>query len=113
MTSRARSRRFLSFSLSHLILIRAMRSKASKRSLPTAAASAKESDEDDRSKKRVRWGSRSDGEEMGTITVSVEFEGTGEEGSTAPDIEKVRPFLQHRATSQTSFPGPWIDLSCD
>lgn len=97
VTARALSRRLLLFfSFSHLIPIRAMRSKASKRPLSTAPTSAGESDDDGISKKRVRWESRSDNGEMGAVTAPGEFDGTGEEGSTAPDSEKVRLSLQHR-----------------
>lgn len=91
-----RSLSFLSFS--HLILIHAMRSQTSKRSLQIAPASTRGSDEDGGSKKRVRWESRSDDEEMGTITAS-DLEGAGEEGSTTPDNEKVRLFLVQRRTA--------------
>ena len=75
-----------------------MRSKASKRSLSTAPANAGESDEDERSKKRVRWDPKSD-DEMGGITASDDFEGTGEERSTTSDNEKVRLFLHRRTLS--------------
>jgi len=74
-----------------------MRSKAPKRSLSTAPASAGESDDDGISKKRVRWESRSDNEEVGTM--SGDLDGTGEEGSTIPDDEKARLFLQRRTIS--------------
>jgi len=70
-----------------------MRSKASKRSWSTAPASEGESDEDDRSKKRVRWESRSNDEEMGTATASGDIDETGEEGRMTPDNEKVSPLL--------------------
>ena len=76
-----------------------MRSKAPRRSLSTAPASAGESDEDGRSKKRVRWESRSDDEETRTVTASDDLEGTGEEGGTIPDNEQVRLGLQRRAAS--------------
>ena len=69
-----------------------MRSKASKRSLSTAPASAEESD-DGRSKKRVRWESRSDNEVIGPATASDDSDGTGEEGDTTLDNEQVRLFL--------------------
>ena len=72
-----------------------MRHGASKRSL----SNARTSNEDGESKKRVRWESRSDDEEIGTITASDDLEGTGEEGSTAADIEKVRLFSMVHYTS--------------
>lgn len=75
-----------------------MRSKASKRSLSTAPASAGEPDEGERSKKKVRWDPKSD-DEMGKATASDDFEGTGEECSTISDNEKVRSFLHHRIVS--------------
>lgn len=78
-----------------------MRPKASKRSLSTAPTSA-ESDDDGRSKKKVRWESRSDNEGTGTVTASGDFYGTGEEGNATPDSEKVHLFLQRRAAFQTS-----------
>ena len=92
-----------------------MRSKALKRPPSTAPASTRGSDEGGGSVKRVRWESRSDNdEEMGTITASDDFEGTGEEGSTTPDNEKVRLFSQRCAASWTSCPWfPSIDLSCN
>ena len=100
VTTRALSRRLFSFfSFPHLILIHAMRSKASKRSLSTAPANTGESDDDGISRKRVRWESRSDNEEIGTVTASDDYDGTGEEGSTAPDNEKVCLFLQRHTTS--------------
>jgi len=103
VTSRAPSRKlppFLSFP--HLILIHPMRNKASKRPLSTARGS----DEEGGSIKRVRWESRSDDEEIGTMTASDDPEEAGEEGSTTPDIEKVRLFLRCRAVSRTSRSRP-------
>ena len=76
-----------------------MRSKASKRSWSIAPVSEGESGEDDKSKKRVRWESRPDDEEMGTVTASGDIDETGEEGSTTPDNEKVSLFLQRYTTS--------------
>lgn len=71
-----------------------MRSKASKRSLSTAPVSAGESDEDGRSKKKVRWDPKSDDEEVRTtVTASDDFEGTSEERSMTSDNEKVRLFF--------------------
>ena len=88
--------------LSLLALVLAMRPKASKRSLSTAPASAGNSDEDDRSKKRVRWDPKSD--EMGQITASDDFEGMGEECNAISEDEKVRLFLYRRIVSY-SIPG--------
>ncbi|KAF9644907.1 hypothetical protein BDM02DRAFT_3157041 [Thelephora ganbajun] len=82
-----------------------MRSKASERSLSTAPASAGESDEDGRPKKRVRWDPRSD-EEMKTVSASDEFEGAGEESSTAPDNEKVRLFPRHPGSLGAAYFDP-------
>lgn len=65
-----------------------MRPKASKRPLSTAPASAEEPD-DGRSKKRVRWESRSDNEEIGPATASDDTDGTGKEGGTTLDNEQV------------------------
>ena len=46
----------------------------------TAPASAGESDEDGRPKKKVRWDPKSDDEEVKTVTAASDgFEGTGEE----------------------------------
>ncbi|KAF9783468.1 muts domain V-domain-containing protein [Thelephora terrestris] len=67
-----------------------MRSKALKRTLSTAPASAGESGEDGRSKKKVRWDPKSDDEEVRTVTAaSDDFEGTGEERSATSDNEKI------------------------
>ena len=76
-----------------------MRSKASKRSRSIAPVSEGEWDEDDKSKKRVRWESRPDDEEMGTVTVSGDTDETGEEGSMTLENEKVSLFLQRYTTS--------------
>ena len=99
---------------SHLILIHAMRNRASKRPLSSVSASARGSDEEGGSKKRVRWESKSDDEEIGTIMASDNPEGADEEGSTTPDIEKVRLFLQrHAALKSSRSRPPLIDLPCD
>ena len=104
VTSRALSRRFLSFiSFSQLIPIDTMRSRTSKMSLATAPASAGESDEDSRSKKRVRWESRPDDVETRAVTASDDFEGTDEEGSTTPDNEKVCLSLQRQPASNLTL----------
>lgn len=71
-----------------------MRSNASKRPLSTEHESAGEPDEDDRSRKKVRWDPKSD-DEMGAVTASDDFWGAGEERSTTPDDEKARPFPHH------------------
>ena len=73
-----------------------MRSKASKRSLSIAPASARDSDEDDRSKKKVRWDPKSN-DEMGKVVASDDTEDVGEERSTISDNEKVHPFLYHQS----------------
>ena len=100
--------------LSPLRLIPAMRSKASKRPLSTVPANAGEPDEDARSKKRVRWDPKSDGGDTGTVTASDDFEGTGEEHSTASDNENVRLTLHFSTASCISRSRySFIDLSCD
>jgi len=83
-----------------------MRPKASKRHLSTVPASAGESDEDGRSKKRVRWESGSDDEELGTTTASDDFGGTGEEDSTTRDNEKVCHFYDAAPHRRPHVPGP-------
>ena len=81
-----------------------MKSKVSKRSLSTAPASAGESDEDRRLRKKVRWDPKSDDEGTGTITASDDFEGSGEEhGSATSDNEKVRS-LPHQYTFSSHSP---------
>lgn len=90
-----------------------MRSKASNRSSSNASASARDLDEDDRPKKRVRWDPKSD-DGMRKVTASDDSEGVDEEHSTVSDNEKVRLVLHHRSVSYTSLPrGPFTDLSCD
>lgn len=86
----------------------------SKRPLSTTPASARESDGDGTSTKRVRWDPRSDDEEMRTATASDEFGGTGEDGSAASNNEKVRLFPYRHAVSLISRSrDSRIDLSCD
>lgn len=81
-----------------------MRSKAPKRPLSSGSTSAGEPDEDDRSKKKVRWDPKSD-DEMGTAVASDDFEMTCEEHSTMSNNEKVHRFLHHRIGSDLTFPG--------
>jgi hypothetical protein len=115
VTSRALSRRLLSFLLfsssdsdprNEVQSVKAV-------ALSTAPASAGESDEDGTSKKRVRWESRSDDEEIGTVTASDDFEGTGEEVARLLIMKRCVCFYNVVLPLRVTSLVPRIDLSCD